>query len=58
MYKKVGRKNRRPTKTEFEYQYYIMDLSAEEMAKLHNVKPKTIYNWAVEFRKEEEIKTP
>lgn len=51
MYKKKGRKNRKPNKAEFEYLYYALDMSAEEMAIKYNVKPHTIYNWATEYRK-------
>lgn len=55
MYKiRHGRKAKRPNKAEFEYQYYILDLTAEELAERYKVKPHTIYNWAVAFRKEEE----
>lgn len=54
MYKKKGRKNKMPNKTEFEYRYYILDQSAQEMAKDYGVKPQTIYNWATEFRKKEQ----
>lgn len=51
--KKGGRKKVRPNKIEFEYQYYTLDMSAEQLSKIYNVKPHTIYNWATEFRNEE-----
>lgn len=51
MYKKRGRKNKKPTKEVFEHQYYVLGMTGEEMAKLYEVKPSTIYNWAVKFRK-------
>lgn len=54
MYKKrKGRKNKRPEKNLFEYQYYILDMSAEKMAEEYGVKPHTIYNWANYYRKKE-----
>ena len=52
--KKSGRKQIRPSKETFEYQYYILGLNAEEMSKQYNVKPATIYNWATHYRKEAE----
>lgn len=57
MYKKrKGRKQIRPSKTEFEYLYYILDMPGEEIAKKYNVKVSTIYNWAHQFREEEKTK--
>ena len=53
MYKKRGRKNKRPLKKEFEYLYYTLDLPAKEIAEKYNVKVNTIYMWASKFRKEE-----
>lgn len=55
--KKSGRKQVRPQKETFEYQYYILGLSAEEMSKQYNVRPETIYNWATHYRKEAEKKS-
>ena len=54
MYKKRGRKNKRPSKEIFEHQYYTLGMTGEELAKLYEVKPTTIYNWAVEFRKKDQ----
>lgn len=54
MYKKRGRKNKVPNKAEFYLRYYNLDLSAEELATYYKVKPHTIYNWALKFRKEDE----
>lgn len=54
MYKKRGRKNKKPNKTQFEYQYYDLNMSGEELARLYEVKPSTIYNWASDFRKKAE----
>lgn len=53
-YKKKGGKSKAPSKAEFEFFYYDMDESAEEMAERYGVKKTTIYNWATAFRKEEE----
>lgn len=53
MYKKRGRKNKKPNKAEFEYMYYTLDLPAEELAKKYKVKTTTIYNWATEYRKKD-----
>ena len=54
MYKKrKGRKQIRPSKQEFEYLYYILDMSGEQIAEKYNVKVSTIYNWAHQFREEE-----
>lgn len=53
--KKQGRKSKAPPKAEFDYRYYVLDLSAREMGKLYGVSENTIYNWAVHFRKEEEL---
>lgn len=54
MYKKRGRKLKKPHKELFEYQYYTLNMSGEEMAKMYEVKPRTIYNWATEYRKKAE----
>ena len=50
--KTPGRKSKRPTKEQFEAVYSVQ--SAEEAAKFFKVAKQTIYQWAVEFRKEEE----
>lgn len=50
--KKAGRKSKRPIKYEFELNYYQIGLSAEQMAKKYDVKPNTIYHWAMQFRNE------
>ena len=55
MYKKRGRKNKRPNKAQFEYQYYDLNMTGEELEKLYEVKPTTIYNWATEFLKKDQI---
>lgn len=51
--KKPGRKSKRPIKYEFELNYYILNRSAEDLAKKYDVKINTIYQWARQFRKEE-----
>lgn len=50
-YKYKGRKSKAPPKEIFDMQYYDMNISAEEMAKIYNVKVTTIYNWATNYRK-------
>lgn len=50
-YKTRGHPMKRPSKTIFDMQYYDMNLSAEEMAKMYGVKLSTIYNWATIYRK-------
>ena len=53
MYKKRGRKNKKPQKAEFDYLYYTLDLPAQELAEKYGVKVNTIYMWATEFRKKD-----
>ena len=53
MYKKRGRKNKKPQKSMFDYQYYVLDMSAKDMAEMYKVKEHTIYNWAAEYRKKD-----
>ena len=55
MYKKRGRKIKKPNKAEFEYMYYILDMSAKEMAEKLGVKEHTIHTWAWEYRKEDQL---
>lgn len=55
---KKGRKSKRPDKTTFEYWYYDLKLSAEEIATKCDVKPDTIYNWAHQFRVLDQKATP
>ena len=52
--KKRGRKPRMPNKAEFEFRYYSCNLTGEEMAELYGVTKGTIYNWATQYRREEE----
>lgn len=52
-----GRKSKRPNKETFEYWYYEMEMPVEEIAKNCNCRVDTVYNWASQFRKEDE-KTP
>ena len=52
-YKPKGKPNKAPPKSEFEFRYYDLGLTAEQMAELYKVKPGTIYNWATKFRKEQ-----
>lgn len=52
--KKTGVKSKRPSYKEFEKMYIKENLTAEQMARLYDVKVGTIYNWAHQFRKEEE----
>lgn len=51
MYKKRGRKVKKPNKAEFEYMYYILDMSGKEIAEKLGVKEHTVHNWASEYRK-------
>lgn len=53
---KKGRKLKRPSKEVFEMQYYDMEVPVEELARMYEVKPNTIYNWAQQFRKKEDPK--
>lgn len=50
-YKTRGRPMKRPGKTEFDYLYYILGLSAQEIAERYQVKPRTVLNWACQYRK-------
>lgn len=50
-YKYKGRKSKAPPKEIFDMQYYDMNISAEELAKIYGVKLHTIYNWATMYRK-------
>lgn len=50
--KKKGRKSKRPIKYEFELNYYVLDRSAEFLAKKYDVKVNTIYQWARQFKEE------
>lgn len=52
MLKKAGRKSKRPLRYEFELNYYTLGRSAEDLAKKYGVKPNTIYQWAIQFRRE------
>lgn len=56
--KRKGRKNLRPSEAQFNFQYYELEMDPEEMAKIYGVRKSTIYNWASQFRKEAETKTP
>lgn len=49
--KKAGRKSKRPDKTQFEMIYSRQ--TAQQAADFFGVSPQTIYQWAVQFRKEE-----
>lgn len=51
--KKPGRKSKRPIRYEFELNYYTLGRSASDLSKKYNVKENTIYQWAMQFRKEE-----
>lgn len=55
-YKKRGRKTRTPSKEEFDFLYYDLGLSAQEMAKRYDIAIKTVYNLATEYRKMDEEK--
>lgn len=50
-----GRKSKRPPKEQFNYWYYDLEMPAEEIAKMCNCRIDTVYNWAHQFRKEEEL---
>lgn len=50
-YKPKGRKNKQPSKHEFDLLYYELNLDAKELAERYGVAVTTIYNWATEFRK-------
>lgn len=52
-YKTRGRPNKRPSKEEFDFMYYDLNLSTKELAERYKVKPGTIYNWAASFRKKD-----
>lgn len=53
MYKKRGRKPKKPSKEFFNMIYYNQNITAEELAKEWGVKKQTIYNWACKYRKED-----
>lgn len=55
-YKKRGKPTKSPPKAIFEWQYYDLNMSAQELAKEYNVAEQTIYNWATKFRKEQDKK--
>ena len=50
--KKKGRKSKKPIRYEFELNYYVLDRSAEDLAKKYGVKTNTIYQWARQFKSE------
>ena len=52
MNRKKGRKLLKPPKAEFETLYYNQSVNVEQLAEHYGVSKQTIYNWAVEFRKE------
>lgn len=52
-YRNRGRPIKRPNKTEFEMLYYDFKLPTKELAEQYNVTTNTIYNWAYQFRKQE-----
>lgn len=52
--KPPGRKSKRPIKYEFELNYYELGRSATEMAQKYGVKTNTIYQWAMQFREEDQ----
>lgn len=52
--KPPGRKSKRPIKYDFKLQYYTLNRTAKELADYYGVKENTIYQWARQFRKEEE----
>lgn len=55
MTRKKGKKRVRPPEKEFLNMYYNrVDLTIHDIAEHYNVKPQTIYNWAYQFRKENE----
>lgn len=49
--KKAGRKSKRPNKDQFELIYSRQ--TAQQAADYFGVSPQTIYQWALQFRKEE-----
>ena len=50
-YRNKGRPKKRPNKAEFELLYYNFEVPVEKLAEKYQVKTKTIYNWAYQFRK-------
>lgn len=50
-YRNRGRPEKKPNKKEFELLYYNFEVPVEKLAERYNVKTKTIYNWAYQFRK-------
>ena len=50
--KKPGRKSKKPFKEDFEKMYLVS--TASELASFYGVSVQTIYQWAMQFRKEEE----
>lgn len=54
MIKKRGRKSVRPNKEKFEKLYYNDEVSATDLAKIFKVTESTIYNWAYQFKQEDE----
>lgn len=50
-YRNKGRPKKKPSKAEFELFYYNFEIPVEELAEKYQVKTKTIYNWAYQFRK-------
>lgn len=56
MYRKKGRKSKKPNKAIFEGLYYHSQSTINEIAEFYNVSIHTIYKWASEFRKEDENK--
>lgn len=56
MYKRKprGRKAKVPSKKEFEFLYYEMNLTAKELAERYDVALHTIYNLATKYRKMDE----
>lgn len=55
MNKKRGRKSKKPNKDIFLTLYYNETTKAEELANTYAVTVQTIYNWANEFKKEQQI---
>lgn len=55
MYRKRGKKSLKPNKEIFESMYYNPSMTTYEIAEFYGVSIRTIYNWANQFRKEEEI---
>lgn len=49
-YKTRGRKTKTPAKTEFDFFYYEVGLTGQEMATKYGVSLKTIYNLASKYR--------